>query len=267
MRTDVGQKLKLARTYHRPRLTQEELANQMGIDRTLISKWENLKAEPSVETIAQIALKLGLPTDWFWDRKNSAPPSPLFQEVQQSVKEARTPYAVEEPIIFIHPDSHRQILGKYNADDLVALPLWQGVLAADDDGECYYVEEEAPYMVPPFFLGDAPLNDCWLIRASGRSASPRIEHSELAIVRRNSNPSINTIVVATNPAGKHFVKALRQGKGPSPYALAPLNSSGDFKDITDVRGWIFRGNVITILKDSQPGNPNIEWDFGRPLRA
>ena len=96
--------------------------------------------------------------------------------------------------------------------------------------------------------------------------SPRIEHSELALVRLAQSPTLRTLGIVTSPAGTHYIKKIGLGKNPQPYSLISLNDA--FAPITNVLDWQFRGEVTAILKmNAEPGEPNIEWNFGRPLRA
>lgn len=242
-----GKKLRLARESQRPPVTRDELAAIQGAGSSYhrIAAYENGKAAPPKDLLARVSAAWRIPLEWFYDGKDGPPPSQDdAAQVVKQVREIRSPYSVGAT---------------------VAIPVWSGVLAADEE-EFYIVPDgEDPYEVPLFILEHHAPEDCFLIRAAGSSASPRIEHSELALCFKNDKPPVNSLVIAIRPDGAAYVKALKPGIPPSPYSLRPPNDL--YKPITDVKGWTFAGSVFAILKSPEPGKPNIEWNHGAPLPA
>lgn len=60
--TTFGIRLKQARK--NKRLTQNEVADQLGIDFTTVSKYENDKSQPDNETLREIAVLYDVSLDW-----------------------------------------------------------------------------------------------------------------------------------------------------------------------------------------------------------
>ena len=61
-----GKKLREVRKSKK--LTQKELAEQIGIKRNTYSDWENGKTEPSFENIVKLADLLDVSLDWLFER-------------------------------------------------------------------------------------------------------------------------------------------------------------------------------------------------------
>lgn len=239
---DVGKRLKDA--LEAKSMKNVELARKLRLTPSALTNYYAGRSEVPIEVLKEAAKVLGV-----------------------SVAYLVTGEADERPAEIIQGEAARSALKTpYEVGATVALPVWLGVLAADDDEECFYEQDHGLLEeVPIFLLGPHKPDECFLIRAAGSSASPRIEHSEMAVCKRSSSPPLNTLVVATRPDGASFVKALRAGQPPIPFKLEPLNEH--FSSITEVKGWTFSGSVIAIMKSPEPGRPNIEWNFGIPLRA
>jgi transcriptional regulator with XRE-family HTH domain len=60
--TTVGQRLRNARLQRR--LTQQELASEVGCDNAQISRWENDVYVPSTESLRDLAATLGVSVDF-----------------------------------------------------------------------------------------------------------------------------------------------------------------------------------------------------------
>lgn len=145
--------------------------------------------------------------------------------------------------------------------DAMLLPVWRGVAAGLQD-ECYFVSESAEFMEVPAFLAGREQDRHVVCVAAGTSMSPRLRQGDRAIVRLDPNPPRNTLVVAQNPDGRRFIKALREKDH---FELHSINES--FPAIKDVSGWQLLGSVVAIWGQYEAGGPNIEWDGGRPLRG
>lgn len=244
-----GDKIAKARNWHRPFLTQDDLAEKAGITRASLARYEagaNVP-ETKLETIASV---LGLPVEWFQTDDDSEPPYDRVQLVDNF-----------------------QRMGPTGGFDIrtvtssVGLPMWVGTMAGHKE-ECHFEEEPVPRLqeVPLLLIADHDPAQCRVFRVAGSSMSPRVEHSQLGIVVLNPDAPINTLVMARRPDNVLFVKALRPGKAPQPYSLHSVNA-GLFPPIEDVEDWQIVGSVIAFLAPPTAGDRNIEWNFGQPLRA
>jgi hypothetical protein len=145
--------------------------------------------------------------------------------------------------------------------DKAVLPLWQTVLAGSD-GECAFVDPDSIQWeeIPALFVGH-DVERYVLCVASGTSMSPRIRQGDKIVVRLDAAPPRNTIVIAESPDRRRFVKALREKERLELHSLNPK-----YLPITDTTDWSLVGGVTAII-GTYEGSPNIEWDFGKPLRA
>lgn len=145
--------------------------------------------------------------------------------------------------------------------DRALLPLWQTVLAGRED-ECSFVDPDTVQWeeVPALFVGHE-VERFVLCVASGTSMSPRISQGDRIVVRLDSAPPRNTLVIAENPERRRYVKVLRERQR---FELHSLNER--FAPIEDTTDWTLIGSVVCVIKAYESG-ANIEWDFGKPLRA
>lgn len=145
--------------------------------------------------------------------------------------------------------------------DRALLPLWQTVLAGRED-ECSFVDPDTVQWeeVPALFVG-GDVERFVLCVASGTSMSPRISQGDRIVVRLDSAPPRNTLVIAENPERRRYVKVLRERQR---LELHSLNDK--FAPIEDTTDWTLIGSVVCVIKSYESG-ANIEWDFGKPLRA
>lgn len=59
---DVHNRIKLAR--EAAGFTQEKLAEEIGVSRNAVAKWENGKNEPKIENLVSLSLTLGVSSDY-----------------------------------------------------------------------------------------------------------------------------------------------------------------------------------------------------------
>jgi hypothetical protein len=145
--------------------------------------------------------------------------------------------------------------------DKAVLPLWQTVLAGSE-GECAFVDPDSIQWeeIPALFVGN-DVERFVLCVASGTSMSPRIRQGDKIVVRLDPAPARNTLVIAESPDRRRFIKALREKQRLELHSLNPK-----FEPIEETTDWTLVGAVTAII-GTYEGSPNIEWDFGKPLRA
>lgn len=69
-----GQKLKLAREYHTPKMTQARLAALLGIDRTILAKYETKRADKvPPHLLLEVARAVGIRPEYFTDVTDDTP--------------------------------------------------------------------------------------------------------------------------------------------------------------------------------------------------
>lgn len=229
-----------------------ELAKAMRVDRTTPYSWKGKRSiNPTMESLDHLieyiakTKNIEVPRAWFFDgKRGDAPissPGVIFLKDQESATHASGSLANMEE---------------------VSLPLWRGVMAGDD-GECMFDEESPEYISIPAFITGGKSDGFVVGVASGFSMYPRVAPGEHIVIKIDPNPPLNAIVVARSEGKGNFIKAFR--KVADRGTLESLNP--EFKTIEDLTGWTLRGYAIAVLKKYEGGSPNIEWDFGRPLRA
>jgi transcriptional regulator with XRE-family HTH domain len=70
----VGEKIGRARSYARPALKQETLAQALGLATSTVGKWESGAQGPPYNHVVAIARITNIPIEWFYDEKDTAPP-------------------------------------------------------------------------------------------------------------------------------------------------------------------------------------------------
>lgn len=236
-----GEKLAVARKFAAPALGQKELARLLAVDTSSVGRWECTGHIPG-SRIASAAQAVGVPVDWLLDGVDSLPP--------------RHQSALRDPGPESDPSSSARI-------DEVLLATLRGVI--DAEGECEFLDSDSPELSPaPYFCaGNDPANLILCI-ASGASLFPRIRNGEKLVVRLDRNPPNNSIVLGKRPDGSNFVKVLRQNDR----GLLDLDSlNPEFAGIGSLEGWELRGYAVAVLHSYEPGQANIEWDDGRPLKS
>jgi len=69
-----GQKLKLAREYHTPKMTQAKLADILGIDRTILAKYETKRSDKvPPHLLMEVARAVGIRPEYFTDPVDEPP--------------------------------------------------------------------------------------------------------------------------------------------------------------------------------------------------
>lgn len=75
----LGGRLKSVRDYLG--LTQEELADKAGVDRSSLSLWESNRTTPRSSTLKKIAKATGAPFEWLFDGTGQDEPSAVMRNV------------------------------------------------------------------------------------------------------------------------------------------------------------------------------------------
>lgn len=142
---------------------------------------------------------------------------------------------------------------------------WRGVHAANSLEAGCCIERSDPIEIPAAFLVGGPenANNHDAVQVSGTSMEPRIYSGEVVVVLRERTPRRNTIVLMESPEGAMFLKVLRTKGGK--WQLESIHPDG--LDAVDLEGWTHHGYAVAIIGDPDEGSRNIEWNFGRPLKA
>jgi phage repressor protein C with HTH and peptisase S24 domain len=246
---EPGEKLKAAREYNSPYLTQAKLAKLLKVDTSTVGRWEASNHIPE-DQLPRLADKLGIDEAWFVDGSDELPPRrKVLKEESPNIKP-------------VNPNAMSRMEASIREGLLVGIPVWKGVRAGSSE-ECVFIEpDEIDVREIPLYLTLGEPERHVLCIASGMSMAPRIEHAERILVRLDPDVPVGHLVVARNPEGENFVKMLT--KNGSALCLESLNP--DFEPIRELDGWDMRGGVTAILHTYEPGRGNIEWDDGRFLR-
>jgi transcriptional regulator with XRE-family HTH domain len=239
-------------------LTQQAWADYLKVHRGTISAYKSRNnANPTTEKIREISNALGIPITWFYNGDDSDP------EISRNLEEAIS-VAADGKVVAVSPDllTREQRTLVIHSD--VVLPVWRGVVAGLND-ECQFSDDsyEPGQEVPAFFLSNKNPNDFILCLPKGVSMAPRIVQGDQVIVKQESTPPPNSIVVARRADGVNYIKVFRVVKG-----VPELHSiNGDFPPISPIGEWVCRAVAVGIHKPYPQDGPNIEFNGGAPLRA
>lgn len=137
--------------------------------------------------------------------------------------------------------------------------------AINDFEDCEFVEDDVPQEVPTAFFVKGPrsADQHDVLRINGPSMSPRIKSGQRVLIHRDDVLIPNSIVFATSPHNKRYIKVLREaGRF---FELHSINPEG--ATFRDLAGWRIHGWAVAIWGDPEQGIPNVEWAMGAPLRA
>lgn len=240
-----SKKLRRARDWHRPPFNQEEFAKLIGIKRAALASYETGRNPIPDSVLISVASMCKIPLEWFLDGQDTMPP--LADQSEQPNAKLLDDRALVEGFV-----------------TTAAIRSWKGALAGFNGEECYF-EEDGTFEVPVAFLvgGISKIELHDVVRVSGMSMAPRIVSGDRVIVYRDETLIRNSIVLATSPDDKVYLKVLRRAN--DRWELASLGKGDHF---TDLSGWRIHGYAVTIIRtdDEEPG-PNVEWRSGKPLRA
>ncbi len=108
----LGDKIK----YLRSKLTQEELAALLQVDRSTLASWEINRREPDIETLCRLATFFHVSVDWLvgYEPAKQAPPLTLVHEAsdhyQATDSEAWQKIIVKAQSYGLTPDQVYQLL-------------------------------------------------------------------------------------------------------------------------------------------------------------
>lgn len=221
-------------------MSQAKLAGLMSVDRSTVAKWEIDKHEPGPSLLAELSNILKVPHSWLTDPDQGEPASNA--EVVTDSK----------------------LSAGFAAS--MAIRSWRGVMAALNSlEECEFVADDVNQEVPTAFLvrGPSSAERHDVLRVSGPSMAPRVRSGGRVLIFRDETLYPNSIVFATSPTGKQYLKVLREnGRA---FELHSINEEGaTFKDLN---GWQIHGWAVAIWHDYEAGLPNTEWAMGSPLKA
>ncbi len=147
----------------------------------------------------------------------------------------------------------------------VAVRQWRGALAADHETDDCHFEEVEPYELPVGFLigGMDNLSRHHVFQINGTSLENRAFSGERILTYDDTTRYDNSIVMADSPEGVVYVKGLVSVRGK--FQLHSIRAGAAC--FTDLDGWKVHGYAIAIIGDPDNSARNIEWLFGKPLKA
>lgn len=218
----IHDKLRQARRYQTPSLNQEEMADLLGMSRSIISRYET--DEDRViprDYIERVARRLQIPIAWFYDGQPGPPP--VLTGTGPGKEYSRSPsfdsHRVAEPAV------GRRLFGLLGTAGAASFPIES---ADPQPGD--FVEFSEDLFRPERFA----------IRVIGDSMSPRLEHGDYVLVQPDSNPHTGLLAVARNAEHEYVVKVLQKSEGSR--ELHPLNPN--YEVILPSQGWEVVGYAV-----------------------
>lgn len=243
--TILGDKLRLAREYHRPSLTQEAMATRLNLKRATYANFESGRINPSEKLISLVSDVLRIPLEWFYDERPGPPPLLATASPYGAALMAHPP----APLMTreAQPGVGRRKFPLIGTAGASAFPLEQEEATPDD-----FVEFSDELYRPERFA----------IQVQGNSMSRRIQHGDFILVQPSGNCEPGLLAVARNEAYEYVVKELII-KGDRK-VLHPLEPGYD--DIVPGEGWIMVGYAVGRRKERGRGR-YIEEGDNAGLRA
>lgn len=184
-------------------LTQDQVANRVGVTRVAVSHWERGGADPNGRYLNELAAALGVSVDWLLTGKEegtmgvSEPPFPGYRNVEP----AEIPQGTRVPILsYVQAGQWREMCEQ----------------ATGFDGNVEYVTASVDIGPRGFGL--------WL---RGNSMTPQFNEGDLVIVDPDEQPRPGDFVVAKNGSEEATFKKYRprgiDENGQEVFELVPLN--------------------------------------------
>lgn len=224
-----GKKIQLARKTRRPKPSQYQLADLIGVSRSALAQWEWGKNDPPIGVIRDLAQLWHIPVSWFYDGSDAPPEDPGLESGIAPGFDAGAPRlgsATERVGRRLFP-----LLGVAGA---AAFPL---------DSDPSQVEDYVEFSDELFSRNDIQ----FAIRVWGDSMEPRFSHGDYVLVQSDPNfRASGRCVVVADPEGRYLIKVMLM-KG-NQWQLHPVNTS--YAPIRlDDPGWRMIGFAIGWRRD------------------
>lgn len=240
----IGDKVRKARESKTPPWSLRHLGEVSGVPWHRISQWElGRTSRPSPDDVKAVAKALGIPSGWFFD-----PDIEHLPDTAGSI-----------------PESAAQVAEGFVMT--VAVRSWASVSAGlEQSDDAHFHEIDTPHEVPAAFLvgGYRNLDRHDLVVVAGWSMSPLMNPGDRVLFLQDQTPRPNTVVMASDPEGRMFVKVLRHAS--AGWFLESVSPTG--ATFRDLAGWRICGYAVAIIRDPDgSGEPNITWPMGQPIKV
>lgn len=228
----VAEKIKKARDWSRPSLSQDDLSRLSGVNRSTIARYENNAPVPTA-ALQRLADALRLPMGWFLDGADTEPP---FGTAPLVARERRQGYdMLDRPKI---PVGFPTVPMRYAGE--VPTGEWGDPLASEE-----FIEVEVQFEGPRRFAA----------KVVGDSCYPALLQGDVTVWESDLSPSYGTIVLAQRK-GDHSctVKELAYDETAGRPRLRPVNPA--HSEPEDGEGWGAIARLVAVLR---PGPTRRTW--------
>lgn len=217
----IGDRITELRTARKPLLTQERLAEQLGVARSTVAQWERNRNEPGPDMLRRLAA--------FFD----VPPSYILDEPAPAQMQVREPQATYD---------RSNVSGgmmKIRGSTSFRVKIYGGISAGDGNTSPIDVDE---IDIPAEFARD----DYGALVIDGDSMHPFLFSSDIAIFRDWTQRKVGMITAARLENGDWVCKQMVYENGR--YLLRSFNPK--YPDITE--GFQPMGYLVGIVRDIGP---------------
>lgn len=194
-------------------ISQQKLADKIGVSRSTIAMWETGASQPDNGMLKRMADFFNVSTDYLLGRED----------------------AIEK---------------LYPSEEVTYMPV-MGTVKAGYNGIAYeeYSEERIP--IPKIFLRGGNADDFFLLRISGDSMYPKLIDGDIVLVRKTSAVDNDTIAVILYNGEEGTVKKIKYAEGENWIDLIPINPEYQTKRIEENELENFRilGKVVKLIRD------------------
>ena len=213
------------------KISQTELANLLKCKQPTIHDYEKDKISPSVPTIQNIATAYDVNLNWLLTGNGAMFLSDTIQEAQKIVElekklEAKLEKVIERKVsaIFKSDMSHQGSFTEPSQEEVN--DFWY--LRIKGDIACgepmLFIEDDTEKLIPISKRILQSPNDCDILRVNGDSMMPDIEHSDLVVIRRETDwMHCNNKIVAVRNSDGLTLKKLMHDERKGTALLLPSN--------------------------------------------
>jgi SOS-response transcriptional repressor LexA len=218
-------------------MTQVEFSTKLGVGQSNTADWERGRSCPSIEALTNLANVYNINLNWLLTGKGNMHCPKIDEEAQKTDLKQKVFNFIRNELSVMEPNDSIIPPG---ADDFWYLPI-AGEIAAGIPLE-FNPDIEPIHHVPILKKQLENPDDCDVLRVNGKSMEPKIEHSDLVVIKRTNDwMGCNYKVVAARTDDGITLKKLKIDHEKGTAFLIPFNPDFDIIPVdedTEICGYL-----------------------------
>lgn len=247
----AGDKIRHIRANRKPKLTQNELAEILGVTRNQLANIESNRTEPPKKVIDKLSRMWDVSKEWFWDDGEVEPPSiPTmppgnlpFVSLDLGTNQSAATYRIPENNLMVKVQKPRA--GGYKFTPQPGMGRRKFPVIGTAGASAFPLETSSDPDDYVEFSDDLFHPERFAIRIKGISMEPEIPNGAFVLIHPTNDPPYGLMTVAKNDQSEYVVKVRRKIDGQD--FLMPLNP--DYEPIKPGEGWEMVGFVVGIREE------------------